>query len=126
MIKILNEGTYDFVDSFLFKIQLDEEMFDFNIWVDYFMGNNRATDIVIKLEDVKKLNYSLDYDGTRDDKWGPYTLGYVTVKKIDDLFEIEIESSVAIDSSITVLPIIKCLCKRISVESNIDLEDFWR
>lgn len=117
MLEIFNEENYNFTDSIINEIKLDQNTFDFLIVVDYFLGKNKSRLITLRLKNVKSFCFYMNDTETKNDLFTPYTLANIAKKKKGKLVELIVESSLAFFSEHqNDKPLIYCLCDEIYIE----------
>ena len=117
-MKIFEENDYNFTDSILDAIKLDDKNInDYLVEIDYYCGKQGSIPLRLKLKNVKALTLSLRKE-IEMQLISLHTLAYISKKKKDGLIELEIFSAMNYFSNHKGdAPLLYCLCEEVYVES---------
>lgn len=117
MLEVFDENKYNFTDSILDVIKIDDQKLDdYLIVLDYFLGKDGGMPITLRLKNVKKLSVSINKE------FETYlisllTLAHISKKEKGKFVELEIFSAMTFSSEHqNDEPLIYCLCEEVYIE----------
>ncbi len=117
MIERFDENKYNFADSILDKVELDNQSIsDYLIGVDYFLGKKGGNPLTLRLKNVKKLVLSINKE-VETELISLHTLAHISKEKKGELFELKVFSAMSFfPDHRNDEPLIYCLCEEVYVE----------
>ena len=117
MSVVFNENNYNFTDSIIIKIEMDTNLCDFLVTVDYFQGKNESKKLTIRLKNVQKFIYHRENIEMVNDKFTPITISNISKKITKNYVQINIESILSyLPGHEDDEPLIICNCENIFIE----------
>ncbi len=125
-MKVFNDKEYNFIDSIIEFIKLDDKMYDFLIGINYF-GPQKDELIILRVKNVEKFVIHNTWHYDLNDKYTPYTIANIIKSKDSNsnLTKLIIENFLS-EKENDDEPLIYCLCEEVYIESmeNIYEEDY--
>ncbi len=79
-MKVFNDKEYNFIDSIIEFIKLDDKMYDFLIGINYF-GPQKDELIILRVKNVEKFVIHNTWHYDLNDKYTPYTIANIIKSK---------------------------------------------
>ncbi|MDE6356460.1 MAG: hypothetical protein K2L67_04365 [Clostridia bacterium] len=112
---VFDEKKFNFTDSLINKVELDSNLCDYLIVIDYYQGKYESKTLTVRLKNVKKFVFHKEY--IEKDNFTPLTIAHIAKRTIKNDTQIVIESVLSyLPGHEDDKPLIDCICENAFIE----------
>ena len=118
MLTYFDERKYNFIDSIIEKICIDDNLTDFLIKINYYQGKLPSKNVVLRLKNVKSFYYNTSAKNALTDIRVILTIANISlIKSSADLQKLIIDSAYTfMPNHEDDMPLISCICEGVFMD----------
>ena len=116
-MRVFECNNYNFTDSIITKMELDVDIGDLLITIDYFQGEYESVLLTLRLKKIHQFTFNKGICNIGEDKWTPFTIANISKTIIGDKVQLIFSSIMSFISGYeNDPPILNCVCEEVFVE----------